>query len=85
MSGPLPPSRPEPSSHSSWAPARRTPPTAVASFWGDNYETREASLNNSNGTALTLRSKSGTPSLKVDRTTKVPNLNADMAIFVISR
>jgi hypothetical protein len=45
---------------------------------GNNYETREASLNNSNGTALTLRSKSGTPSLKVNRTTKVPNLNADM-------
>jgi len=45
---------------------------------GNNYETREASLNNSNGTALTLRSKSGTPSLKVNRTTKVPNLNSDM-------
>jgi hypothetical protein len=44
---------------------------------GNNYETREASLNNSNGTALTLRSKSGTPSLKVNRTTKVPNLNSD--------
>ena len=45
---------------------------------GNNYESREASLNNSNGTALTLRSKAGTPSLKVNRTTKVPNLNADM-------
>ena len=45
---------------------------------GNNYESREASLNNSNGTALTLRSKSGTPSLKVNRTTKVPNLNADL-------
>jgi len=44
---------------------------------GNNYESRGASLNNSNGTALTLRSKSGTPSLKVNRTTKVPNLNAD--------
>jgi hypothetical protein len=45
---------------------------------GNNYESHEASLNNSNGTALTLRSKSGTPSLKVNRTTKVPNLNSDM-------
>jgi hypothetical protein len=45
---------------------------------GNNYESREASLNNSGGTALTLRSKAGTPSLKVNRTTKVPNLNADM-------
>jgi len=44
---------------------------------GNNYESREASLNNSGGTALTLRSKAGTPSLKVNRTTKVPNLNAD--------
>jgi len=44
---------------------------------GNNYESREASLNNSYGTALTLRSKAGTPSLKVNRTTKVPNLNAD--------
>ena len=45
---------------------------------GNNYETREASLNNSTGTALTLRSKSGTPSLKVNRTTKGPSLNADL-------
>ena len=45
---------------------------------GNNYESREASLNNSYGTALTLRSKAGTPSLKVNRTTKVPNLNADL-------
>ena len=35
---------------------------------GNNYESREASLNNSGGTALTLRSKAGTPSLKVNRT-----------------
>ena len=28
---------------------------------GNNYETREASLNNSNGTALTLRSKCRDP------------------------
>ena len=45
---------------------------------GNNYESHEASLNNSGGTALTLRSKAGTPSLKVNQTTKVPNLNADM-------
>jgi hypothetical protein len=45
---------------------------------GNNYESRGASLNNSAGTALTLRSKAGTPSLKVNQTTKVPNLNADM-------
>jgi hypothetical protein len=35
-------------------------------------------LTSSGGTALTLNSKSGTPSLKVNRTTKVPNLNADL-------
>jgi hypothetical protein len=35
-------------------------------------------LSNAKGTALTLNSKSGTPSLKVNRTTKVPNLNADL-------
>ena len=35
-------------------------------------------LSNANGTALSLSSKSGTPSLKVNRTTKVPNLNADL-------
>ena len=44
----------------------------------DNNESSAASLNNSNGTALILRSKSGTPSLVVNRTTKVPNLNSDM-------
>lgn len=43
----------------------------------NNYESSTASLNNSNGTALILRSKAGQPSLKVNRTTKVPNLNAD--------
>jgi hypothetical protein len=35
-------------------------------------------LSNAKGTALMLNSKSGTPSLKVNRTTKVPNLNADL-------
>ena len=41
---------------------------------------RAASLNNSNGTALILRSKAGEPSLIVNRTTKVPNSHpADMS------
>ncbi len=44
----------------------------------NNYESREASLNNSNGTALTLRSSAGHAPLKVNRTNKVVNLNADM-------
>jgi hypothetical protein len=35
-------------------------------------------LTNGKGTALTLNSKAGTPSLKVSRTTKVPNLNSDL-------
>jgi hypothetical protein len=35
-------------------------------------------LSNKNGVALSLNSKSGTPSLKVNRSVKVPNLNADM-------
>ncbi len=34
-------------------------------------------LSNKNGTALSLKSKSGTPSLKVNRSVKVANLNAD--------
>jgi hypothetical protein len=34
-------------------------------------------LVNKNGTALSLKSKPGTPSLKVSTGTKVPNLNAD--------
>ena len=42
-----------------------------------NTESSTASLNNSNGTALILRSKAGQPSLKVNRTAKVPNLNSD--------
>jgi len=45
---------------------------------GNNYESREASLNNSNGTALTLRSSAGHAPLKVNRTNKVVNLNADL-------
>lgn len=35
-------------------------------------------LSNTRGTALTLNSTAGTPSLKVNRTTKVANLNADL-------
>lgn len=35
-------------------------------------------LSNANGTALSLNSKSGTAPLKVNRTTKVTNLNADL-------
>lgn len=35
-------------------------------------------LSNANGTALSLNSKSGTAPLKVNRTTKVANLNADL-------
>jgi hypothetical protein len=37
-----------------------------------------STLTNSRGTALTLNSKAGTPSLRVNRTTKVPNLNSDL-------
>lgn len=43
-----------------------------------NSATKATVLTNSNGTALDLRSKAGTPSLKVNRTTKVPRLNADL-------
>lgn len=35
-------------------------------------------LSNPNGTALSLNSKAGTPPLKVNRTAKVPKLNADL-------
>ncbi len=42
-----------------------------------NSETSTTTLSNSRGTALALNSKAGTPPLKVNRTTKVPNLNAD--------
>ena len=43
-----------------------------------NSASQTSSLDNPQGTALVLRSKSGAPSLKVNRTTKVPNLNADL-------
>jgi len=43
-----------------------------------NSESHESSLNNSSGTALVLRSKAGLPPMRVNHTTKVPNLNADL-------
>jgi hypothetical protein len=49
-----------------------------------NSATSASSLTNSHGTALVLRSKAGQPSLKVNRSTKVPNLNADLVDGVSS-
>lgn len=43
-----------------------------------NAATSTTTLTNTRGTALALNSKAGTPSLRVNRTTKVPNLNADL-------
>ena len=43
-----------------------------------NSAGKTSTLTNKHGTALSLNSKAGTPSLKVNRTTKVPNLNADL-------
>lgn len=43
-----------------------------------NHAGQTTTLANKHGTALSLKSKAGTPSLTVNRTTKVPNLNADM-------
>ena len=37
-----------------------------------------STLTNTRGSALALNSAAGTPSLKVNRTTKVPNLNSDL-------
>lgn len=57
--------------------------TAVAATGGNfllgkaNTASTTTSLKNANGTALSLTSKAGTPSLKVSNATKVPNLNAD--------
>lgn len=42
-----------------------------------NSAGKTTALTNKKGTALSLSSKAGTPSLKVNRTTKVPNLNSD--------
>lgn len=43
-----------------------------------NKAGKTTSLANKNGTALSLKSKPGSPSLTVNRSTKVPNLNADL-------
>ena len=43
-----------------------------------NTAGKTTSLVNKKGTALSLSSKAGTPSLKVNRTTKVANLNSDL-------
>jgi|SRR5690348_3846385 len=42
-----------------------------------NSATSTTTLKNTRGTALSLSSRPGTPSLKVSNSTKVPNLNAD--------
>jgi len=43
-----------------------------------NSATATTTLTNSSGTALQLNSKAGQPSLRVNRSTKVPSLNADL-------
>lgn len=43
-----------------------------------NSAGKTSTLSNPNGTALALNSKAGTPSLKVNRNIKVPNLNSDL-------
>jgi len=43
-----------------------------------NSATVPTTLTNPYGTALQLNSKAGQPSLRVNRTTKVPNLNSDL-------
>ncbi len=43
-----------------------------------NKATTTTTLTNAKGTALSLSSKAGQPSLRVNRNTKVPNLNADL-------
>jgi hypothetical protein len=58
--------------------------TAVAATGGtfilgrSNTAGTVTTLSNANGSALSLNSKLGTSSLRVNRTTKVPNLNADL-------
>ncbi|HET8561005.1 MAG TPA: hypothetical protein VFL69_10835 [Marmoricola sp.] len=42
-----------------------------------NSASKTSTLTNTRGTALALDSKAGTPPLKVNRSVKVPNLNAD--------
>jgi len=43
-----------------------------------NSASKTTTLSNAGGTALTLNSKAGQPSLRVNRTTKVPYLNSDL-------
>jgi hypothetical protein len=43
-----------------------------------NSATATTTLTNAHGTALQLNSKAGQPSLRVNRNTKVPNLNSDL-------
>lgn len=43
-----------------------------------NSATATTTLTNTRGTALQLNSKAGRPSLRVNRSTKVPSLNADL-------
>jgi hypothetical protein len=58
--------------------------TAVAATGGNfilgrsNSAGTVTTLSNANGSALSLNSKLGTASLRVNRTTKVPNLNSDL-------
>lgn len=58
--------------------------TAVAATGGKfilgkaNAATTVTTLTNNYGTALTLNSKAGQPSLRVNRNVKVPNLNSDL-------
>jgi len=49
--------------------------TFILGHW--NTEGRASTISNSHGTALSLRSKPGAPSLKVSSRTTVPNLSAD--------
>lgn len=57
--------------------------TAVAATGGkfilghSNTETSVSTLSNSRGTALTLKSKPGSPALRVNSSVKVPSLNSD--------
>jgi hypothetical protein len=57
--------------------------TAVAATGGKlilghhNHESRTSTVSNRHGTALSLRSKPGTPSLRVSSRTTVPKLSAD--------
>ena len=57
--------------------------TAVAATVGKfilgkgNAETSTATLTNTRGTALSLKSKAGTPALQVGNSVKVPSLNSD--------